>query len=179
MNDRRLGTDLYFIALGALALLSLAFFSARNGAALIMCGLVFTGLVAGRVADFSNRTLVPVGLGLVAILWMVWVDPPASAHKTSALAHLAGGALVGWAMSEYLRTRVAWPLWGAAALAAVFGVTLLWEIGEFVGDQVLDTALIPRARDSAEDIFFGTMGGAGAVAVAWLLLPSPRLSSRE
>jgi hypothetical protein len=77
-----------------------------------MCGLVFTGLVVARFANFSSRALVPVALGLVAILWMVWVDPPASPHKTTALAHLGGGALVGWAVSEYLRTRIAWPLWG-------------------------------------------------------------------
>jgi len=171
MSDRRLRIDLYAFALGALALLSLAFFSARNGAALIMCGLVFTGLVAARMANFSNRALVPVAVGLVVILWMVWVDPPASVHKTSVLAHGVGGALVGWALSEYLRTRLAWPLWGAAALATVFGVTVLWELGELAGDQVLDTALIPSARDSAEDISFGTMGGAGAIALAWLLVP--------
>jgi hypothetical protein len=171
MNDRRVHIDLFAFALGALALLALGFFSTRNGAALIMCGLVFTGLVAARAANFSSRALVPVALGLVVILWMVWVDPPASSHKTSALAHAAGGALVGWAVSEFLRTRLAWPLWAAAALAAVFGVTVLWELGELAGDRVLDTALIPSARDSAEDILFGMMGGTGAIFIAWLLVP--------
>ena len=181
MNDRRLRIDLYACALGALGLLSLVFVSARNGAALIMCGLVFTGLVIARLADFSSRALVPVALGLVVILWMVWLDPPASAHKTSALAHLAGGALVGWAVSEYLRTRIAWPRWGAAALVAVVGVTLCWELGELAGDRVLDTALIPSARNSAEDIFFGTLGGGGggAVAIAWLLAPRERRRPRS
>lgn len=174
VNDRRLRIDLFAFALGALALLTLAFLVARNGAALIMCATVFSGLVAARMADFSNRALVPVALGLVAILGMVWVDPPASARKTSALAHVAGGALIGWAASEYLRNRVAWPLWGAAALATVFGLTLLWEIGESLGDRLLDTALNPRTRDSAEDILFGTMGGAGGVFIAWLLVPSRR-----
>jgi hypothetical protein len=171
VNDRRLRIDLFAFALGALALLTLAFLVARNGAALIMCAIVFAGLVAARMANFSNRALVPVALGLVAILWMVWLDPPGSARKTSALAHLAGGALIGWAMSEYLRTDPPWALWGAAALMTVFGVTVLWELGELAGDRVLDTALIPSARDSAEDIFFGTTGAAGAIALAWLLVP--------
>jgi hypothetical protein len=170
MNGRRLRIDLYAFALGALALLSLIFFSTRNGAALIMCALVFTGLVAARLADFSNRALVPVALGLVAILWIVWVDPPASAHKTSALAHTVGGALAGWAVSEYLRTRLSWPLWGWVALVTVFGIAVLWELGELAGDQVLDTALIPSPRDSVEDIFFGTTGGAGAIVLAWLFV---------
>jgi len=169
MDDRRPRIDLFPFALGALALLSLAFFSARNGAALVMCVLVFAGLVAARMANVSSRTLVPVTLGLVAILWMVWIDPPASSHKTSALAHGGGGALIGWALSQYLRPRLAWPLWGAVALAGVFGLTLVWEIGEVFGDRVLDTALIPSRRDSAEDIFFGTMGGAGAVFIASFL----------
>ena len=172
MDARRLRIDLFAFALGALALLSLAFFGDRNGAALIMCALIFCGLLAARAAGFSNRALVPVALGLVVILWMVWIDPPASSHKTSALAHFSGGALVGWAVAEYLRTRVAWPLWALAALAAVFGLTVLWEIGELVGDRVLDTALVPSWRDSAEDIFFGTLGGAGAVLLAWLLAPA-------
>ena len=171
MDVRRLRIDLFAFALGALALLSLAFFGARNGAALIMCGLVFCGLLVARTAGFSNRALVPVALGLVVILWMVWIEPPASSHKTSALAHSAGGALVGWAVAEYLRTRVAWPIWALAALAAVFGVTMLWEIGEYVGDRILDTALVPSKRDSAEDIFFGCLGGGGAVFLAYLLAP--------
>jgi hypothetical protein len=173
VNDRRLiDLSAYAVALGALGLLGLAFFSARNGAALIMCGLIFTGLVVARLADFSTRTLVPVALGLAAILWMVWIDPPASSHKTSALAHTAGGALVGWAVSEYLRVRVAWPIWGAAALAAAFAITVLWELGELAGDRVLDTALIPNAFDSTADIFFGTAGAAAAIFIAWVLAPA-------
>ena len=171
MDVRRLRIDLFAFALGALTLLSFAFFGDRNGAALIMCALVIGGLLVARIAGFSNRALVPVALGLVAILWMVWIDPPASSHKTSAFAHFSGGALVGWAVAEYLRTRVAWPLWALAALAAVFGLTVLWEIGEVVGDRLLTTSLVPSARDSAEDIFFGVAGGSVAVAIAWLLAP--------
>jgi hypothetical protein len=172
MNERRLRLDdfAYGFALGALALLSLAFLSARNGAALIMCGLVFAGLVVARMADFSSRTLVPVALGLVAILWMVWIDPPsASVHKISAAAHAGGGALVGWALSQYLRPRRAWPLWAVAALAVAFAITLVWELGELAGDRLLDTALIPNARDSAADVFFGTMGASAGIFVAALL----------
>jgi hypothetical protein len=172
VNDRRLiDLSAYAFALGALALLALAFFAARNGAALVMCGLIIGGLVVARLANFSARTLVPVALGLTAILWMVWIDPPASSHKTSAIAHTAGGALVGWAVSEYLRVRISWPLWAAAALVAAFGVTLLWEIGELAGDRVLDTALVPNALDSAADVFFGTAGATGAIFAAWLLAP--------
>lgn len=174
MSADRLRIDPFAFALGALALLTAAFAGARNGAALIMCGLCLGALLGARLAGFSNRALVPVALGLVMILWMVWIDPPASSHKTSALAHGAGGALLGWALSEYLRTRVAWPLWALAALAGVFGLTVLWELGEYLGDRALGTALIPSLRDSAVDIAFGTVGGAGAVAIAGLLAPARR-----
>lgn len=172
--ESRLRIDLFAFALGALALLAATFYGARNGGALIMCALCFTGLLVARLAGFSNRALVPVAGGLVAILWMVWIDPPASSHKTSVLAHAAGGALVGWALSEFLRVRLAWPLWAAVALAAVFGITVLWEIGEYAGDRLLTTGLQPNKTDSAEDIIFGTFGGATTVALAWLLAPRRR-----
>ena len=171
----RLRLDLFAIPLAALALLSLAFFETRNGAALIMCALCITGLVGARLAGFSNRALVPVAVGLIAILGLVWiVDVPADPRNVSALAHAAGGALVGWAVSEFLRERVAWPYWGLAALAAVVSVTILWELGEYVGDRALGTALQPNKTDSALDIFFGSLAGAGTVALAWLLAPRAR-----
>jgi hypothetical protein len=169
----RFADTAYVAALGALGLLALAFYAARNGAALVMCGLIFAGLVPARFANFSPRTLFPVALGLVAILWIVWIDPPAGSLRTGALAHLAGGALAGWALSQYLRPRLAWPLWVAAALAAVFGVTVLWELGELVADRVIDTALNPNRRGAALDVFFGSVGGGAAVLLA-SMLPAPK-----
>jgi hypothetical protein len=165
--------DLFPFAVGALAVPGFAFLSARNGAALVMCGLCLAGLLAGRAAGFSNRALVPLGLGLAVILWFVWIDPLASGPKTSALAHFGGGALVGWALSEFLRTRVAWPYWAALALTAVFGITVLWELGEYLGDRTLGTALAPNRFESAFDIFFGALGGSLTVALAWLFAPRP------
>ena len=169
--DTRFRIDLFAFALGALALLSAAFYNSRNGAAFVMCGLCVAGLVAARLAGFSNRALVPVAAGVVVLLWMVWIDPPASSQRTSALAHGAGGALVGWALSEYLRGRISWPQWGIVALVAVFGVTVLWEIGEYAGDHLLTTDLQLNKTDSALDIFLGCFGGATTVALAWLLAP--------
>ena len=54
-------------------------------------------------------------------------------------------------------------------VAVVFGLTVVWEIGEYLGDRVLDTALIPSKRDSAVDIAFGTLGGGLGVALAALV----------
>ena len=100
------------------------------------------------------------------LLWVLWGDPPPlTSQQTSALAHGIGGVLVGWAVAEFLRGRVDWPLWAIGAVV-VFGLTILWELGELLGDRVLDTALIPSRRDSAIDIAFGTLGGAIGTMVA-------------
>jgi hypothetical protein len=170
MDDRRPRIDLFAFALGALALLTFGFFNARNGAAVIMCALCFGGLLAARVAGFSNRALVPLAAGLVVLLWVLWVHPPPlTTHQTSAIAHGTGGVLVGWALSEYLRGRLEWPLWAIGAVGVVFGLTVLWELGELFGDRAFDTALEPSKRDSAFDIAFGTFGGALGVLIASLL----------
>jgi hypothetical protein len=170
MQARRLRLDLFAFSLGALTLLTLGFFSARNGAAVVMCGLCFAGLLAARLAGFSNRALVPLTAGLVILLWVLWIHPPPlTSVQTSALAHGTGGLLVGWAIADYLRARLAWPLWAIGAVAVVFGLTVLWEVGELFGDRALDTALVPSKRDSAIDISFGTLGGAAGVLVATLL----------
>ncbi len=176
MHGRRLQLDLFAFALGALALLTFGFFYARNGAAVIMCSLCLGGLLFARFVGFSNRALVPAAVGLVVLLWVLWVDPPPlTTHETSALAHGTGGLLVGWAVSEFLRGRAAWPMWAIGAIAVVFGLTVLWELAEFVGDRAFDTALIPRRSDSALDITFGTLGGIVGTCLA-AMVPSPRRS---
>jgi hypothetical protein len=112
-----------------------------------------------------------VALGLALILWLVWVHPPGGPRRTSALAHGAGGFLAGWAFAITLRRRLDWPAWAIAALAAVATLTVMWELGEWLGDRALDTSLIADKRDSALDIFFGCFGGAGAVALTGLIAP--------
>jgi hypothetical protein len=177
MNADRLRIDLFAFALGALALLTLAFFNARNGAAVVMSGLCIVGLVAARVIGFSNRALVPPAAGLVLILWMVWIAPPAGDRTVGALAHFGGGAVVGWALAEYLRTRLSGIAWAMAALAGVFALTVVWEAGEYFGDLLLTTALDPNRIDSAVDIFFGSVGSTMGLALAALVAP-PRKGDR-
>jgi len=167
MELRRLRIDPFSFALAVLIAITLAFFAARNGAAVVMGALCLTGVLAGRLSGLSNRALVPLVLGLVVILWFVWVDPPAGPRKMSALAHLAGGALAGWALAETLRGRLRWPAWAAAALAGVLVLAVLWELGEWAGDGALDTSLDPNLRDSAIDVLLGVAGAAPAVALSW------------
>ena len=174
MDARRLRIDPFAFELGALALLTFALYTQRNGAAVIMCALCFGGLLLARLLGFSNRALVPLAGGMVILLWFLWVgQPQLGPQRTSALAHGTGGLLVGWAVSEYLRGRTSWPLWAIGAVAVVFGVSVMWELGEWFGDRAFDTALVPSKRDSAFDIAFGTLGGCAGAMLA-TLVPSRR-----
>jgi hypothetical protein len=168
----RLDLLAFALALALVAWPTIAFFSDRNGAAAIMCAMCLAGLVGGRIVGVPGRVLLPVALGLVVILWMVWIDSPVGPRKTSALAHAIGGALAGWALVEAARHRIrGWLPVALLALSVVIVLTLVWEVGEYVGDRLFDTALQPRTRDSAEDILFGIFGGlvgitfGGAVAL--------------
>jgi hypothetical protein len=170
MDTGRFRIDSFVCALGGFGLLTVAFVVERNGAAVIMCGLCVSGLLTARGLGFPVRALVPLAAGLVVILLMVWSAPPLSAWETSTLAHLAGGALVGWVLADFLHSRLGWPWWALAVLASVGTLTVVWELGEYLGDRVFETALIPSWGDSAFDIFFGSLGGAIGMGVAWLLL---------
>jgi hypothetical protein len=154
----------YALALMALGTAGLAFVATRNGAALVMTALCTAGLVGARLlVRTPGPLLLPVALGLCGVLWLVWISPVD--QYVSPAAHLAGGVLVGWMLAETARAR-GWPAWPILALGAVFLLTLVWEVGEYVGDRALDTALIPSKRDSAFDVFFGTVGGTIGVTIA-------------
>jgi hypothetical protein len=100
---------------------------------------------------------------------VVRIDPSAASWKTSAFAHAVGGSLVGWTLVEALRHRIrGWPSVALAALTVVIALTVVWELGEYFGDRLFDTALEPGWRDSAIDILFGTAGGIVGIAFACL-----------
>ena len=165
----RLDLLAFGLALALVALPAIGFVSERNGAAAIMCAMCLAGLVGGRIVGVPGRVLLAVAVGLLVALWMIWIDPPASSRKTSALAHTIGGTLAGWAFVEALRRRISnWFVIALLSLLGVVSLTVIWELGEYAGDRLLDTALIPRKRDSAEDILFGTFGGAVGIAFGYV-----------
>jgi hypothetical protein len=174
----RLDLLAFALALALVAWPTIGFVGERNGAAAIMCAMSLAGLVAGRIVGVPGRVLLPVAFGLTVVLWIVWVDPLASPRKTSALGHAIGGTLAGWALVEALRHRIGnWLSVALLALSTIIVITLVWELGEYAGDRLLDTTLKPNKRDSAEDIFFGTAGGLVGITfagvVAFLRAPRP------
>lgn len=177
MNSRGERIEPFALALGLLAALTVAFYANRNGGAVIMGATCAGGLVVARALGFSNRSLVPLALGLVAVLVLLWGQfLPGDSHTTSAIAHAAGGLLVGWALSEYLRDRYIWALWPVAVLLGVFMLGVAWELVELAGDRLFTTALIPKLSDSIADVAFGTLGGVAGMLVS-ILIPPP--SHRE
>ena len=159
----------FAIALALVALPAVSFVYERNGGATIMSAMCLAGLIAAGIVGVPGRVLLPVAFGFMLVLLMVWFDPSATSWKTSAFAHAVGGSLVGWTLVEALRRRIRdWPSVALAALTVVIVLTLVWELGEYVGDRLFDTALEPGWRDSAIDILFGTAGGIVGIALAGL-----------
>jgi hypothetical protein len=164
-TQRTLDEAAFLGALGAVGLLALWFAYRGYGTAIVMCGFCLAGLAGGWLAGIRGRVLLPVGIGLAAILYIAWIHPPGGPLRTSFMAHVAGGALVGWAMAATLRSRLEWPLWGAAALFVVATLAFAWELAEYLGDHVLDTSLAPNRRDSTLDIVWGLAAGAATIGL--------------
>ena len=172
MNSSRERPELFVFAFGVLLLVAATFYAARNGGAVIMSAMCAAGLVAGRAAGFSNRSLVPLALGLAFVLVIVWGEVlPLDSQATSAVAHGTGGLLVGWAISEYLRDRYIWALWPLGVLASVFVLGVVWEVFEYLGDRAFGTALVPKMEDSIKDVAFGTLGGVVGMLLSLVFPP--------
>ena len=163
----------FALSLALLGLATVGFVSARNGAGTILCAMCLVGLIAGGIVGVPGRVLLLVAFGFMVAIWLTQVDHSANSRETSALAHAIGGSLIGWALVEALRHRIRnWLSLGLVVLSTVVVLTVVWELGEWIGDRLFDTALIPRLSDSAEDILFGVVGGmvgmAFAIVVAFL-----------
>jgi hypothetical protein len=166
-------------ALAIIALPAVSFVYERNGGATIMGAMCLAGIIAAGIVGVPGRVLLPVAIGFTVVLFMVRIDPSATSWRTSAFAHAAGGSLAGWTLVEALRHRIRkWPLVALAALTVVIALTVVWELGEYVGDRLFDTALEPGWRDSAIDILFGTAGGIVGIAFACLAASLRRANQR-
>jgi hypothetical protein len=173
VNTTRDRIEPFALALGLLAGLTVVFYMHREGGAVVMCSIAGAGLIAGRVIGFSNRSLVPLALGLVVVLVVIWGELlPVSSHVNSALAHASGGLLVGWAVSEYLRDRFVWALWPLGVLLAVLSVGVVWELLELTADTLFTTDLNPSLHDSINDVTFGVLGGILGMLVSVVIPPS-------
>ncbi len=163
------------VALAIVALAAASFVYGHNGGATIMSAMCLAGLIAAGIVGVPGRVLLPVAFGFTIALLVVWTDPSATSWKASAFAHAVGGGLVGWTLVEALRRRIPdWRYVALAALAVVIGLTVVWELGEYLGDRLFHTALEPGWHDSSIDILFGTAGGMVGIAFASLAVSMRR-----
>jgi hypothetical protein len=172
MDATRLRLDplAFALAVSGLCLAILGFFATRNAAALLMAGLCLAGLIAGRLAGIPGVVLLAVAVGLLACLWLVWVDAPVGPRKASTGAHAVGGTLIAWAIAITLRRRGV-RSWAMVTMLVLLALTLAWEAAELIADAAIGTGLAPSATDSAFDIAFGCLGGLVGIASAVLLAP--------
>jgi hypothetical protein len=172
MDANRLRLDFlaFALAVSGLCVAMLGFFATRNAAALLMAGLCLAGLIAGRLAGISGLALLGVAVGLLACLWLVWVDAPVGPRKASAGAHAVGGTLIAWAIAITLRARGV-RSWALVTMLVLLALTVAWEVAELIADTAIGTALVPSATDSAFDIAFGCFGGLVGIVSAALLAP--------
>jgi hypothetical protein len=170
-GERKLDELAFLLALGALGLLALWFARRGTDTAVVMCGFCLAGIAAGWLVGTRGRILLPVAAGLAVVLYIGWVHPPGGPLRTSFMTHVVAGALVGWAAAETLRRRLLWPGWGIAALLLVALLALAWEVTEYVGDRVLDTALVPNRQDATLDVIWALLAGAAAIAFVRALDP--------
>ncbi len=161
------------LALAAALLLSSAIVVAlaNNRAFGVMGAFCAAGLLLAVGLGVSRRQLVMLAAGFAAIIWVVGVFgevvPP---RVASTIAHLAGGALVGWALARLITRRrhgiALAPLLGVSlGLLLVVGVT--WELAEAVADSVVHTNLDPGGGEAVFDLVSNLIGGVVGVLCAW------------
>ena len=137
----------------------------------MMCGICLAGLIAGRLAGISGGVILVAALGLVAILWVVWVDPLSTPRRTSAFAHSAGGVLAGWGIATTLLRRGV-PTWALDRPRG--GDRPHHRLGARRVRSATACSTRPSSRTGstpAWDIFFGCAGGVAGMVVARLLTP--------
>lgn len=167
---------------GAASVVVAAVVAGPVGAALLL--LVLAGLVVPPTVRVDPRLDVAYGVGLLAAGWsgaldlyqrISWLDVVMHLVVTGlvvAVAHLvlarATGAVADPVLPAPRRTRV-----GSVGVAAALGLGLsvLWEVGEYLGNTYVDASIHVAYRDTIGDM---TLGGLGSLAAGLALVSAGR-----
>src|SRR5688572_30758079 len=159
--------DAFDVAIVALAA-SVALFAAigESGFA-AMAGLCAVGLAVTRSLTAPRDSLTVLAIGLVFLIWTIYLIPTEDQRTVSFIAHVGGGALAAFAIFDLLG---AWAMeWARRAwitLAAVIGLALGWEVAERLVDSLFDTALDPNGADTLYDLVATNLGAIAGLLVA-------------
>ena len=152
--------------------------------------LVLAGLVVPPVAGASRGLDAAFGVGLLAAAWcgaldlyqaVAWLDVVMHLVVTglvAAVAHLLLARRTG-AVADPTRTSGGAQRVGAVAVTTALGLALsvLWEVGEYLGNTYVDPTIYVGYADTVGDLVAGGVGS--AVAGVWLTLGRGPLAERS
>jgi hypothetical protein len=169
--ERRLGAP--EVAIGALGVNGLLAVVDRDGTIVVLSALCLVGLIALRIGGVPRRSLLVLALGLLAVVLMIDYAPLGAGPRVgSATAHLAGGALLAWAISRPVRERLERSgspragQWSAIVLLLYLAIALVWEAGEWAGEALFGANLGYDTLDTILDVVFGLVGAMAGIFVA-------------
>ncbi|WP_217615467.1 hypothetical protein [Cellulomonas sp. GbtcB1] len=173
--------------LGVVSVVVAAVVDGPVGAALLL--LVLAGLVVPPVVRADPRLDAAYGVGLLAAGWsgaldlyqrISWLDVVMHLVVTgliAAVAHLvvarATGAVVDPVLPAARRTRV-----GSVGVTTALGLGLsvLWEVGEYLGNTYIDASIHVGYRDTIGDM---ALGGIGSLAAGLALVGAGVVAGRR
>jgi hypothetical protein len=149
-----------------------------------LLALVLAGLVVPVAAGIGPRLDAAYGLGLLAAAWsgaldlyetVAWLDLVMHLVVTGLVAAVAHVAVARWtgAVADPGTLVGGRAGAGAVAVTAALGLALsvLWEVGEYLGHTYLDPSIHVAYRDTVGDL---VMGGLGSAAAGVALVLGPR-----
>lgn len=149
-----------------------------------LLALVLAGLVVPVAAGIGPRLDAAYGLGLLAAAWsgaldlyetVAWLDLVMHLVVTGLVAAVAHVAVARWtgAVADPGTLVGGRARAGSVAVTAALGLALsvLWEVGEYLGHTYLDPSIHVAYRDTVGDL---VMGGLGSAAAGVALVLGPR-----
>lgn len=127
--------------------------------------LGLAGLLAGKVAGVSERSLAVIALVLIVLAWPPAMFTSPLPRLTSTISHFVIGALLAWFLRAPVMAR--WPaasrVWFVIPVL-VLSIGVVWELGEWLADAVFGSDLTVDALDTLADLgtdFIGAVAGFG------------------
>ncbi|MFF1530025.1 hypothetical protein [Cellulomonas sp. NPDC058312] len=149
-----------------------------------LLALVLAGLVVPVAAGIGPRLDAAYGLGLLAAAWsgaldlyetVAWLDLVMHLVVTGLVAAVAHVAVARWTGAVADPGTLVGPRARAGSVVVTaalgLGLSVLWEVGEYLGHTYLDPSIHVAYRDTVGDL---VMGGLGSTVAGVALVLGPR-----
>lgn len=124
------------------------------------------GLLVGKVVGVPARSLTMITVALVLVAWPPAMFTSPLPRLTSTISHLVIGALLAWLLLAPVMGR-----WPAASRdwivipALVLLIGVVWELGEWLADALLESDLAVDGLDTLTDLGADLIGAVAGVAL--------------